>query len=333
VVRPGRNGAGLPAAPGVPGSHTSNMIVLPYGVDTSLELIRGMGSELAAVLVEPVQSRQPALQPMAFLKELRNITQESGTALIFDEVVTGFRVHPGGIQTLFDIRADLAVYGKVVAGGYPIGLVGGKARFMDALDGGSWQFGDASVPEIGVTFFAGTFVRHPVALAATKAVLQRMKDEGPGLQSALAKRTSDLARELKTFLKEIDAKISFEEFSSFFYISVAPEEQYGGLLFYLLRLYGIHVWEFRPCFLTTSHTDRDIAEFKLAFIRAVSGLVQHGLLQGDAVAVERLNRARSVAPPVEGARLGKDKEGAPAWFVPDPDRPGKYIQLEGRQAS
>ncbi len=331
VVRAGRNGAGLPAAPGVPRSHVANMIVLPYGTDESLDRIRRMGKELAAVMVETVQSRHPGAQPIAFLKELRQLTEESGAALIFDEVVTGFRTHPGGIQALFDIRADLAVYGKVVAGGYPIGLVAGKSKFMDALDGGFWQFGDDSIPEIGVTFFAGTFVRHPVTLAATKAVLERMKAEGPALQMRLGERTGDMARELRTFLKEIGAKIALEEFSSYFYFSVASDEQYGSLLFFLLRLYGIHAWEFRPCFLTTSHTDEDIAAFKTAFIRAVSELVQHGLLQGDAVAVERLNKSRSGKPPVEGARLGKDAHGAPAWFVPDPDRPGKYVQVSNRR--
>ena len=88
--------------------------------------------------------------------------------MIFDEVVTGFRVHPGGCQALFGIRADLATYGKVIAGGMPMGILAGKAKYMDALDGGMWQYGDESFPEVGVTFFAGTFVRHPFAMAACK---------------------------------------------------------------------------------------------------------------------------------------------------------------------
>src|SRR5205823_14530938 len=144
------------------------MVVLDYGTEQSLEWIRQNANDLAAVIVEPVQSRHPALQPVEFLKEVRKITQESGTALIFDEVVTGFRVHPGGCQALFGIRADLATYGKVVAGGMPIGVLAGKSQFMDALDGVAWQFGDDSYPSVGVTFFAGTFVRHPLTLAAVK---------------------------------------------------------------------------------------------------------------------------------------------------------------------
>ena len=146
--------------------------------------------DLAAVLVEPVQSRHPDLQPVEFLRELRRITQEAGAALIFDEVVTGFRVHAGGAQALFGIRADMATYGKVIGGGLPIGILAGSTTYMDALDGGMWQYGDESFPETGVTFFAGTFVRHPLALAAAKSVLLHLKEQGPELQRSLTEKTT-----------------------------------------------------------------------------------------------------------------------------------------------
>ena len=118
-----------PVAPGIPRENLSNVVVLDYGTAESLEWIRQNAKDLAAVLVEPVQSRHPHLQPREFLQEIRKITEESGAALIFDEVVTGFRVHLGGCQALFGIRADLATYGKVVAGGMPIGILAGKAAF------------------------------------------------------------------------------------------------------------------------------------------------------------------------------------------------------------
>ena len=160
------------------------MIVLDYGTPRIARISSASTpSELAAVLVEPVQSRHPRFSRVEFLHELRKITERSGTALIFDEVVTGFRVHPGGAQALFGIRADLATYGKVVGGGMPIGVLAGKPHFMDALDGGMWQYGDDSFPEVGVTFFAGTFVRHPLALAACMPCSQHFKEAGPALQS------------------------------------------------------------------------------------------------------------------------------------------------------
>ena len=186
LVKGIRNKAGepqaAPVAPGIPRESVANMVVLDYGEAESLEWIRKNAKDLAAVLVEPVQSRHPDLQPIEFLKELRDITQKSGTALVFDEVVTGFRVHAGGCQALFGIRADLATYGKVVAGGMPIGILAGKSEYMDALDGGTWRFRDDSYPEVGVTFFAGTFVRHPLAVAATLAVLEHLQKQGPSLK-------------------------------------------------------------------------------------------------------------------------------------------------------
>ncbi len=194
VQRGGADPRSMPVAPGIPGSAVENMIVLEYGTAQTLQWIRDHADELAAVVVEPVQSRHPNLQPFDFLREVRQITEASGTAFVMDEVVTGFRVHPGGMQAVIGIRADLATYGKVVGGGLPIGVLAGNARFMDALDGGQWQFGDDSIPEVGVTFFAGTFVRHPLVLAAAWAVLNHLKDSGPALQETLNKKTVGLGR-------------------------------------------------------------------------------------------------------------------------------------------
>ena len=160
-------------------SMVDNVVVLDYGSPDALEYLKAHGDELAAVLVEPVQSRRPELQPREFLHEVRRLTEASGTALVFDEVVTGFRAHPGGAQAIFGVRADMATYGKVIGGGLPIGLVAGRREYMDALDGGAWQYGDDSIPEVGVTFFAGTFVRHPLALAAARAVVAQLEERGP----------------------------------------------------------------------------------------------------------------------------------------------------------
>src|SRR5690606_38382797 len=145
------------------------------------------------------QSRRPDFQPVEFLRELRQVTRESGTLLVFDEVVTGFRAHPAGAQGLFGIQADLGTYGKVVGGGYPIGVIAGKRQYMDALDGGHWQFAGASVSTVGVPYFAGTFVRHPLALAAAKAVLEHVKAQGGRMQERLNTRVTEMAGELNSF--------------------------------------------------------------------------------------------------------------------------------------
>ena len=179
LYRQGPKHRTLPAAPGLMSEMFENLLVLDYGTPESLAILRERADELAGILVEPVRSRDPGFQPREFLQELRTLTTQSETALIFDEVVTGFRVHPGGAQAYFNIQADMATYGKVVGGGLPIGIIAGKAEYMDALDGGFWEFGDSSIPEVGVTFFAGTFVRHPMALAAAAAELDKLKAGGP----------------------------------------------------------------------------------------------------------------------------------------------------------
>jgi amino acid adenylation domain-containing protein len=155
IVRGTRKLKSIPAAPGIMPNTSENVLVLEYGTPESLQILKDNASELAAILVETVQSRRPDFQPVEFLRDLRKLTTESGTLLIFDEVVTGFRSHPGGIQALFGIQADLCSYGKVVGGGFPIGVIAGKREFMDALDGGHWEYGDNSIPSVGVTYFAG----------------------------------------------------------------------------------------------------------------------------------------------------------------------------------
>jgi len=325
IVRAGRKHKGIPAAPGIMSEAFGNILVLDYGTPESLEIIREHADELAAVLVEPVQSRRPDFQPKEFLQQVREITANSGTCLIFDEVITGFRSHPGGVQALFGIRADLASYGKVIGGGYPIGVIAGKREYMDALDGGAWQYGDDSIPTVGVTYFAGTFVRHPLALAAAKASLQHMKKHGPQLQADLNLQTAAMADELTAFCMEEGAPVVVKTFASLWRATFAEEHSLQDLLFAMMRSRGVHILDNFPCFLTTAHTPEDIAVIKTAFKESILELQEADLLPRRKD--ETAGALDSSKPPVPGARLGKDEEGRPAWFVPNPDAPGKYLRL------
>ena len=284
--RPGGVPRSRPIAPGIPDEQAANIIVLEYGSSASLETIRTYAHELAAVMVEPVQSRHPNLQPVEFLKELRTITEQTGSALIFDEVVTGFRCHPGGVQALFGIRADLATYGKVIGGGLPIGALAGKAKFMDALDGGMWQYGDASSPETGVTFFAGTFVRHPLAMAACWAVLNHLKAAGPELQNDLSEKTGRLVRTLNGLFEQGAVPARIENFRSLFYFGFPGTERFASLLYYHLREHGIHIQEGFPCFLTTAHSEQDLEQIVSAFRDSIAGMQEGGFLPAPAIEPE-----------------------------------------------
>jgi len=298
-VKGGETPRSLPIAPGIPRESVGNVVVLDYGTSESLEWIRAHAHELAAVLVEPVQSRHPHLQPREFLREIREITQNSGAALIFDEVVTGFRVDPGGCQALFDIRADLATYGKVLAGGMPIGVLAGKAQFMDALDGGAWQFGDDSYPSVGVTFFAGTFVRHPLTLAAVKAVLEHFREQGPQLQRQLTAKTASLVATLNSLFVKANVPSRIETFGSIFYFSFPADFPLGSLLYYHLREKGIYILEGFPCFLTTTHSEADVQTIIRVFDESLAEMQAGGALPEPAAEPAAVSVSVATAPEVE----------------------------------
>lgn len=268
--------AAAPAAPGTPAGMVQDLLVLDYGSAASLEVLRARVHELAAVLVEPVQSRRPDLQPREFLRELREITREAECALVFDEVITGLRSAPGGAQELFEVEADLTIYGKVIGGGMPIGIVAGAARYLDALDGGAdWSYGDASRPKPPGTFVAGTFSHHPLAMAAARAVLEHLEGEGPDLQRELNRRTTLLCRSLNRWFEAERAPVRATHFGSLFRLT--PTGPAAELFFLQLLLEGVFVWEGRTSFLSTAHGDQELAFLQSAIRRAVLALRQRGL--------------------------------------------------------
>ncbi|MBO9648308.1 MAG: amino acid adenylation domain-containing protein [Variovorax sp.] len=325
LVRAGRNAKGMSAAPGVLQTMFGEVRVLDYGTPESLEFIRANAEDLAAVLVEPVQSRRPDFQPREFLRELRAITDKSETCLIFDEVITGFRSDIGGAQAIFGIRADLATYGKVLGGGFPVGVIAGKRAYMDALDGGAWQYGDDSVPTIGVTYFAGTFVRHPLALAASKAALEHLKQDNNKLQTQLNLHTAAMADELTAFCREVGAPLEIRYFSSLWRVTWLEDHPLQDLLFAMMRSRGVHILDNFPCFMTTAHSQQDIATIKSAFKESIAEMQEAELLPRRAVVQSTFDASH---PPVPNARLGRDKDGQPAWFVPDPNAQGKFTKFQ-----
>ncbi len=267
-----------PVAPGIPLANVTNVVVLDYGTDQSLEYLRVHGDEIAAVLIEPVQTRHPEVKPFEFIRSIRSLTNETGSAMILDEVVTGFRLAPGGVQEFLGIRADMCTYGKVIGGGHPIGVLSGKAMYLDALDGGAWQYGDNSGPEVGVTFFAGTFVRHPLAMAAARSVLLHLKAQGPALQQDLNTKTAQLAESLDRFFVERGVPSRVHHFASWFYFTFPTDARLGTLLYYAMRARGIHIQEGYPCFLTTAHTQADFDAIERAFHEVVIEMQEANVL-------------------------------------------------------
>ncbi|MEX2475929.1 amino acid adenylation domain-containing protein [Marinobacter sp.] len=327
IITRGANGFAVPAAAGIPESAAANMIVLDYGSDASLDYIREHADEIAAVLVEPVQSRNPDLQPKAFLEKARDLCTTQQIALIFDEVITGFRIHPRGAQGYYGIDADLCTYGKIFGGGLPVGAISGKARFMDALDGGYWQFGDDSSPEVGVTYFAGTFVRHPLALAATVAVLTRL-DAEPNLQSDLNHRADEMISEINHYAKMVGAPLKIEHCGSMCKVKIPQDIAFEELIYILLREKGIHIWDARPMFITTAHSDEDLSAITSAFKEAMDEMIAMEFFPVTSAPTDTGTGAGQ-KPPVEGARLGRDESGKAAWYIPSKIHKNQFEKWAG----
>ncbi|WP_026422580.1 type I polyketide synthase [Actinokineospora inagensis] len=311
----------VPMAPGIAPGAAADALVLTYGAASALETIEAHADELAGVLVEPVQSRNPTLQPEQFLRDLRAVTTRLGIPLIFDEVITGFRVHPGGAQAHFGVRADLATYGKVVGGGLPVSIVAGKAEFLDQVDGGDWVDGPGPDPDSPKTYIGSTFEMHPFAMAMTRAMLLHFRDQGPGLQQRLTARTAYLADTVNAFFQAERVPIRVLRFASVFRFAWKGNASYAyqpleiEVFHFHLLTRGVYLWEGRTCFLSTAHTDYDIEHIITAVHDAVAAMRDGGFLP-------RLTPVEVPVGPEQQAVLELGSAG-PTWTV------GEDVLLRG----
>jgi acyl transferase domain-containing protein len=316
----------LPMVSGVSPGMVADTLVLPYDDPRSLEVIKAHARELAAVLVEPVQSRNPALQPKAFLRELRQLTSSLDVPLVFDEIITGFRIHPGGAQAWSGVQADLAVYGKCVGGGFPVSLVAGKAALLDRVDGGDWLAAPDAQPDVERTFIGSTYEMHPVAMAATRAMLHHLRAQGPALQERLNASTAELAATLNALFAAEDVPIRVVYFGSIFRFAWKGNTSYTYQpleieIFHLLLIErGLYVWEGRTCFLSTAHTRADLDALVRAVEDAIAALRAGGFLpQTPPARAAAAAPVRKVPASEEQKALWElqrhDEDGAPHWSV------------------
>jgi glutamate-1-semialdehyde 2,1-aminomutase len=156
---------GLPDSPGVPATTAANTLVANFNDLESVEILfKNNPGQIAGIIVEPVAGNMGVVPPQpGFLEGLRTITEREGAVLIFDEVMTGFRVHKGGAQTLYGIKPDLTTLGKVIGGGLPVGAYGGKKEIMQM------------VAPLGPMYQAGTLSGDPLAMSAGIAALELIK--------------------------------------------------------------------------------------------------------------------------------------------------------------
>lgn len=178
---------GLPECAGVPMQVTADTITLPFNdIPTLRELFATQGESIACVIVEPVVGNMGCVPPQAgFLEALREVTIASGSVLIFDEVMTGFRLAYGGAQARFGITPDMTTLGKIVGGGMPLGAYGGKWEIMD------------TVAPVGPVYQAGTLSGNPIAVTAGLAMLSLLREGGEALYAGLERRGEWLATKIR----------------------------------------------------------------------------------------------------------------------------------------
>jgi glutamate-1-semialdehyde 2,1-aminomutase len=244
---------GLPSSPGVPPATTKDTIVCKYNdVDGVASTVAEYGEGLAAIIVEPVAGNMGVVPPEPrFLEVLRRLCDASGALLVFDEVITGFRLARGGAQELFGVMPDLTILGKIVGGGLPLAAFGGRAEIMDRL-----------APS-GDVYQAGTLSGNPLATAAGLAVLRRLRD--PSVYEQLEQRGARLESGLAPFgrVQRVSAMATLfmtdEPVRNFDDAQRSDTDRYGALFRHLLER-GIYIApsQFEAMFVSLAHADEEI---------------------------------------------------------------------------
>ena len=193
---------GAPDSAGITDGAIVDTLVAPYNdLDTVKRIFEEHGDEIAAIIVEPVAANMGLVPPSnEFLHGLRNITNHYGALLVFDEVITGFRVSYGGAQNTFGIQPDLTCLGKIIGGGLPVGAYGGRSDIMDQL------------APLGPAYQAGTLSGNPLTMAAGIATLRELKKRN--FYQRLEKNSNELQRRLSEAAKEVNCKLKLNRVSS-----------------------------------------------------------------------------------------------------------------------
>jgi len=251
---------GIPSSPGVPQSFTDNTLLARYNDIKSVDkLFAERGNEIACVLIEPVAANMGVVPPKeGFLEGLRKITEDSGTLLIFDEVITGFRLGLGGAQKTYGVMPDITCLGKIIGGGLPVGAYGGKREIMNLI------------APIGPVYHAGTLSGNPLAMAAGVATLNKLKERGT--YKRLDELTEYLIGGLRKVLEKLGIKAQINSVGSMLTLFFTGREvfDYESALRADTKMYsrffkgmlenGIMFppSQFEALFLSLAHTEKEV---------------------------------------------------------------------------
>lgn len=253
---------GAPDSLGIPFDTIKNTIVLPYNDEEAfLNIINKESDEIAAVIIEPVIGNAGVILPNeGYLQMIRQVTAEKGIVLIFDEVITGFRLGTGGAQEYYNVNPDLVTLGKIIGGGFPIGAFGGKKEIMSLIS------------PVGKVYQAGTLSGNPISITAGLTAVKILIEEKQKIYSHLAELGSKMKKGLTDHVEDTKISAQINNISSMFQIFFTDKpvnsytdakssdlvkfSQYHRKL--LLEGVFLPPSQFETCFISTSHTDEDI---------------------------------------------------------------------------
>lgn len=253
---------GLPDSPGVPAATTQNTLTAAYNDGEAVEqLFRSYPDDIAAVIVEPVAANMGVVLPKpGFLEKLRELTQRYGAVLIFDEVMTGFRVALGGMQSRANITPDLTCFGKIIGGGLPVGAYGGKREIMQL------------VAPLGPMYQAGTLSGNPLAMAAGLATLQELRK--PGQYEKLEQKSQFLGERINKVIHDTQTEAQLVHIGAMFciYFTTEPVTDYTSAkrsdsrrfaqFFWDMLAQGVYLppSQFEACFISLALEDALLEE-------------------------------------------------------------------------
>jgi len=251
---------GIPDCAGVPESVTSDTIVLPYNdIDSVRGLVDSVGSEIACIVLEPVVGNMGVLPPKpGYLAGLRELCDRHAILLVFDEVITGFRVAYGGAQSLYGVAPDLTTLGKIIGGGLPVGAYGGRREIME------------TVAPVGPVYQAGTLSGNPIAVAAGIATLTKLRSQG--VYEDLERKSARLQAGLAAAAREAGIAVTPNRVGSMMTLFFTPTEVFDAPtarscdtalyahFFREMLSRGVYLApsQFEAAFVSTAHTDADI---------------------------------------------------------------------------
>jgi len=252
---------GIPTSPGVTNGNAADTLLAQFNnIDSVLELVSKNKNEIAAIIIEPIAGNMGVIKAEdTFINGLRKICDEEGIVLIFDEVMTGFRVAKGGAQEVLGITPDLSTFGKIIGGGLPVGAFGGKREIMD------------QIAPVGPIYQAGTLSGNPLAMSAGFAALNHIKNN-PEIYDVLEEKSAYLSKGFFNNLEKIDKKFAMNRVGSMmcmffveenvtdFQSAVKSNTELYGKYFHKMLENGVYLApaQFEALFVSTAHSKEDL---------------------------------------------------------------------------